>query len=265
MAGWLKKIMKKIVLGLLLFFGTVAYGYATPKWLNEMFGCSWTWSSLATPKGTNDIGLCKYERQMTGTSWLWGSCGTVTEKYAIPCDADPNFRPIPVTYTTPNYQMIANEMAILEATNHPIDPDWKDTAKLRQDNKVLIGAISYKLELAGYTFDPIWLTLKDEPCPVPQPTNPILIPQNYSFINSDCTNNVTISPNPNSGDFNLEINNYQDIISLQVIRQSDLSSVLSLNNNFTENIPINLITIPGYHYIRIVTKTGVIFKTIMIQ
>ncbi len=266
MTGWLNKNMKKIVLSLLLSVGTIAYSNAIPKWLSEIFGCTWAWSGNAIGKGTDANGMCKYERPMSGSSWLWGSCGTTMEKYTIPCDADPNFRPVRRrTYGEADYQFIANEMVALASNNYNVDPAWTDPIQLQESNTVLNAAVAFKLSLAGYTFDPNWLTLENEPCPVPQPTNAAVIPQYYTFINADCTNNVAVYPNPNSGNFDLQINNYKDVLSLQVIRISDMSSVLSLTSNFTFNNSIKLNTVAGLHYLRIVTLTGVIYKNILIQ
>lgn len=256
--------MKKVFLVFLLIITSTYNIFAVPKWLSEIFSCTWSWKGDASFVSASN-GMCKYERTMKGRSWLWGQCADVSYTYTIPCGMDQNNIPIPPAFQGTSYETIADNMTVLQAQGYNVNPLWTNPVELRNSETLLQDAVTFKLSLAGYTFDPNWLNLVEEPCPVPAPTNAVLVPQDFVFVNADCTLNLTVAPNPNNGTFALTINNYQDVLSLQIIRESNLNVIATKTAPFTLNTNFSLNTASGYYLIRVTTKSGVIYKHILIE
>lgn len=256
--------MKKTLFATCIMLCISMNTHAVPKWLSEIFGCTWTWSSAARPVAGGG-GMCKYERDMSGHSWLWGDCGTETYTYTIPCSDNPDFYPVPPEYQGPSYGTIAHNMDQLAAVGYQVKPEWRDEGRLRGDENILREAVTFRLELAGYEINPEWFNLVENPCPVPQPTTSIRVPQAYTFINGDCSDEVVIYPNPNSGEFSIQINGFENATGFDIVRERDMSVVLTRYAPLNQVEQINITQPAGYYILRVVLVSGVIYKRFIIQ
>lgn len=258
-------IMKKLIIFSMMLLCIIKV-QAVPRWLSEMFGCtySWNYAKSAVQVGQNGS-MCTYEREMVGTSWLWGTCDPVNYTFTIPCNLNPNFAPLPPEYQGVQFYAIAAKMAELEALGFSIDTIWKNPIKLEESQTVLRQAISFRLELAGYEVNQSWFDLQHEPCPIPTPTQTVLLPQNYLFINADCLPYPVMYPNPTSGQFTVELKNYNDVTRIEIIRQSDFTMIYNKIGSFDLLNSINLTQPPGSYLLRVITRTGVIYKWFIVQ
>lgn len=255
--------MKKITLLLFLFVATSAINHsqALPNWVKQMFGCTWTWISQPQPVEILPNGLCRFEQAMYGSSWLWGDCGVDVRSYTSSCELPYAGRP-PLP-EGPDFQLIANEMGNLYSLGFTgVDSNWINPTFLENNPSELLEAIEYRLELAGYDYDPNWLNLIYEPCPVPAPTITIQLPQEYEYL-IICP--IVVYPNPTQGIFTIDLDaNYQNTTKIEVVQNTTGTIVYTKDQNIISSEIIDITNeLSGNYTIRVYTTAGMITEIIV--
>lgn len=247
--------MKKLFLIVMLFAVTSAANraQAVPKWLGEMFGCSWQW--IGSPSYTVLAnGQCKFTQSVTGSSWLWGSCGTETYEWVTNCETPfMNRPPLP---EGPSYQMVAGTLENLRGVGYvEIDPNWTDPEYLESYPGEFQEAVVYRLYLAGYIYNSNWEYLVEEPCPVPGPSTTVYVAQANVFFNQ-CP--LSISPNPSTGVFTVDISGfYNNVTKIQVVSNSTSQVIYQKLTGFAASEQVDISSEDeGYYTLIVYTLSG---------
>jgi hypothetical protein len=255
--------MRKLLLLLTLSFMTIS-SFAVPKWLGDIFSCSYRAGAWEQAGMSGDF--CKWERKLVSTSWLW-HCDDIYQETSQPCNLDPNLMPIPIPeeYQGIAYGTIASNMSELALLNYPVEPEWMDAEELENNPAVLEAALTFRLTLAGYDVDPAWFDLTSDPCPVPAPTLTIQVPAAQRYINLECDDDVILYPNPNTGNFNVQIAYYEDVTELEVIRNSDQYVAYSKNTALNSTEPVTFTPVAGTYTLRLHTPVGIYTKQFIVE
>ena len=243
-----------------------------PKWLGEIFGCRWNPKAEVncTPiPGNSGMCQCEYTFKNITGSWLWGACGDIVLINNTACEWYPHQALFEELVDKFHKKMVADYYADRIGVDSEVDSLWTDSTNFN-DSTTFFNAIKYRVELAGYVWDDNWMTLSNDPCPVPIPTETVIDAQHHVYYNSDCGTNLIVYPNPNNGVFTIDLENLGELVvsKLEIIKASDFSVVYS-NNSINLHYEVTLtVTLPednGTYYILAYTANGILTKSIIIE
>lgn len=239
-----------------------------PKWVKQIFGC--TYDPVPFKKCDpipNHLGYCSCSyTYINGTSWLWGGCpDLVIPGVFEECETFRGRDKMQQDIDNANNIKIAEFYTGRILIDNNVNPLWTNPVNFN-DSNILLDAVKYRMQLAGYIWNDSWLQLSSDPCPIPVSTQPTLLPQANTYISDgQCGQSITVTPNPSNGIFTVDFTNLAlNVNTLDIINLSTQGIVFTTN---TVSFPMQ-ISIPqiiGQYCIRIYTSNGIYSKIILIQ